>query len=61
MPKRLTLLVGLVILLAPAMLGANLVIGLALHAWDRVAGYVAFIAAAVVQAAFFAAIAIAIA
>ena len=46
---------------ASAMLGANLVIGLALHAWDRVAGYVAFIAAAVVQAAFFAAIAIAIA
>ena len=46
---------------ASLMLGLNLVVGLALYSWDRVAGYVVFIAAAAVQIAFFAAIAIALA
>ena len=46
---------------ASLMLGVNLVVGLALYSWDRVAGYVVFIAAAAVQVAFFAAIAIALA
>lgn len=39
----------------------NIVAGIALHAWDRVAGYVLLIAAAVLQLAFFAAVAIALA
>jgi hypothetical protein len=46
---------------ATAMLALNLVVGMALHGWERVAGYVLFIAAAVVQVAFFAAVAIALA
>ena len=46
---------------ASLILGVNLLVGLVLHAWDRVAGYVLFLAATAVQAAFFAAIAIAIA
>ncbi len=46
---------------ASLILGMNLLVGLVLHAWDRVAGYVLFLAAAAVQAAFFAAIAIALA
>ena len=46
--------------IASGLLVVNLVIGFVLHAWERVAGYVMFIAAAVVQVAFTAAIAIAI-
>ena len=47
--------------IASLILGVNLAVGLVLHAWDRVAGYVLFIAAAVVQAAFVAAVALALA
>ena len=46
---------------ASLILGVNLLVGLVLHAWDRVAGYVLFLAATAVQAGFFAAIAIALA
>lgn len=46
--------------IATALLVVNLVIGFALHSWERVAGYVMFIAAAAVQLAFAVAIAIAI-
>ncbi len=42
------------------MLGLNLLLGLLLHGWNRVTGYVLFIGATVVQLAFFAAIAIAL-
>ncbi len=45
---------------ATAMLAVNLVAGIALHGWERVAGYVLFIAAGVVQVGFFAAVAIAL-
>lgn len=44
---------------ASIMLALNLVLGIALHAWERVAGYVLFMAAIVVQAAFIAAFAFA--
>ncbi|MEE8421677.1 MAG: PH domain-containing protein, partial [Dehalococcoidia bacterium] len=44
---------------ASIMLAINLVLGIALHAWERVAGYVLFLAAIVVQAAFIAAFAFA--
>lgn len=37
---------------ATLVLGINLLVGLALHAWDRVAGYVLFIAAIVIQVGF---------
>jgi hypothetical protein len=46
--------------IATALLVVNLVIGFVLHSWERVAGYVMFIAAAAVQLAFAVAIAIAI-
>ena len=46
--------------IATALLVVNLLLGFVLHAWERVAGYVLFIAAAAVQLAFAAAIAIAI-
>lgn len=46
--------------IATGLLVVNLVIGFALHSWERVAGYVMFIAAAAVQLAFAAAVAIAI-
>jgi hypothetical protein len=45
---------------ASIVLAVNLVLGIALHAWERVAGYVLFMAAIVVQIAFIAAFAIAI-
>ena len=45
---------------ASLILGVNLLLGLGLHAWDRVAGYVMFIAATAVQVAFFAAFEIAL-
>jgi hypothetical protein len=45
---------------ASIVLAVNLVLGVALHAWERVAGYVLFVAAVVVQIAFIAAFAIAI-
>jgi hypothetical protein len=38
----------------------NLVLGVVLHAWDRMAGYVLFAAAVAVQVGIFAAIAIAL-
>ncbi len=46
---------------ASAILAVNIVLGAALHAWDRVAGYVLLFAATVVQLAFFAAVALALA
>ncbi len=46
---------------ASLILALNLALGLLLHAWNRVAGYVLFIGATVVQLAFVAAIAIALA
>lgn len=46
--------------IATALLIVNLAIGFVLHSWERVAGYVMFIAAAAVQLAFAAAVAIAI-
>ena len=45
---------------ATSLLIVNLVVGFVLHSWERVAGYVMFIAAAAVQLAFAAAVAIAI-
>jgi hypothetical protein len=45
---------------ATVLLGVNLVLGVILHAWDRMAGYVLFAAAVAIQAAIFAAIAIAL-
>ena len=46
---------------ASLILGVNLLVGMVLHAWDRVASYVVFLGATAVQAAFFAAIALALA
>ena len=46
--------------IATALLVVNLVIGFFLHSWERVAGYVMFIAAAAVQLAFAAAVAMAV-
>jgi len=46
--------------IATVLLIVNLLIGFVLHAWERVAGYVLFIAAAAVQLAFAAAVAIAV-
>ena len=46
---------------ASLILGVNIVLGAALHAWDRVAGYVLLFAATVVQVAFLAAVALALA
>ena len=46
--------------IATGLLVVNLLLGFALHAWERVAGYAFFIAAAAVQLAFAAAVAIAI-
>ncbi len=45
---------------ATILLGVNLVLGVILHAWDRMAGYVLFAAAVAVQIGIFAAIAIAL-
>jgi len=44
---------------ASIVLAVNLALGVLLHGWDRVAGYVLFIVATVVQLAFFAALVIA--
>jgi hypothetical protein len=44
--------------IATLILAINLVIGFALHAWERVAGYVLFLAAAAIQLGFAAAIVI---
>ncbi|MSQ41514.1 MAG: hypothetical protein EXR65_00520 [Dehalococcoidia bacterium] len=46
---------------ASLILGINLVVGAALHLWDRVTGYVVLIAAVLIQAAFYAAVALALA
>jgi len=46
--------------IATLILGINLLIGFALHAWERVAGYVLFLAAGAIQLGFAAAIAIAL-
>ncbi|MBT5775708.1 MAG: hypothetical protein HOH95_15170 [Dehalococcoidia bacterium] len=46
--------------IATLILAINLVVGFFLHAWERVAGYVLFLAAAAIQLAFAAAIAIAL-
>ena len=46
--------------IATLILGINLVVGFFLHAWERVAGYVLFLAAAAIQLAPAAAIAIAL-
>ena len=46
--------------IATVLLIVNLVIGFVLHSWERVAGYVMFIAAAAVQLAFAAAVAMAV-
>ena len=46
--------------IATLILGINLVVGFFLHTWERVAGYVLFLAAAAIQLAFAAAIAIAL-
>ena len=46
---------------ATAIAALNVAAGIALHAWDRVAGYVLLIAAGVLQVGFFAAVAIALA
>ena len=45
---------------ATILLAANLVLGVILHAWDRMAGYVLFAAAVAVQVSIFAAIVIAL-
>lgn len=45
---------------ATILLAANLVLGVILHSWDRMAGYVLFAAAVAVQASIFAAIVIAL-
>jgi hypothetical protein len=46
---------------ASAIAVLNIAAGVALHAWDRVAGYVLLIAAAVLQVALFIAVAVALA